>query len=593
MVRAGAVSAALALVLGCGSVLAPAPPASAAPAPAGADPLAEVPEGIVAYRSAADFTTTGKPRDLLLHPESKKLYVGSEDLPGTTEVNENGLYVLNPADGSVRGIVGQLPGPTGALGRRAVSRLIAPLPGDGVALGFPLRGIGTAREGDAAVAGAWVSGGTVTDAAPGVTPGTVLLAQGPVLSEVDLATAAVRRSLTLEGGDGFAVDPARKAVWFTDARGHRLYRIDTDTFQVSATVDLPAGEGFAGFTEVDPRTGAVWVGIDTSVVVHDATGRRVRTLAGTDLPRAARFDPVTKEVFVIRQDAGDPSQPGSDNDGTLTVYRTADFQEATTPVRLPRNQSQLGWASLAVEPGGGVVFVSNPAEGRITRLERTVSPKVTRSPADRTVAAGARVTLNARADGTPTPTVLWQESADDGLTWQDVPGSGTADHAFTARPAHDGHRFRAEFRNDGGAARSAVATLTVSGPEGGPGGGPGGDPTGGAGSVNGASGEGTSGPTGTSGTTGSPDASGSVGSSGSAGSSDVSGSGAPGGFGALSGPSGPIGPIGSVGGAGATPTGGSLASTGAVAAPLAGAAAALTGAGWLLVRRRRAAANPR
>ncbi|MEJ8641227.1 hypothetical protein WKI68_06505 [Streptomyces sp. MS1.HAVA.3] len=79
----------------------------------------------------AQFTTAGKPRDLLLHPDSKKLYVGSDDLPGTADVNESGLHVLDPADGKVRSTVGQAPGPTGTLGRRAVRQLVTPLPGTG------------------------------------------------------------------------------------------------------------------------------------------------------------------------------------------------------------------------------------------------------------------------------------------------------------------------------------------------------------------------------------------------------------------------------------------------------------------------------
>ncbi|WP_239517757.1 hypothetical protein [Streptomyces sp. ICC1] len=148
---------------------------------------------------------------MLLHPDSRKLYGGSADRRDTADANESGLHVLDPADGTLRGSVTQAPGPTGAPGRRAVRQLIAPLPGDGVVFSYPLRGIGTAKDGDAAAAGAWVPGGGVTDAAPGVTPGTVLVAQGSVLSEVDIATAAVRRTLTLDGGDGFAVDAARRS----------------------------------------------------------------------------------------------------------------------------------------------------------------------------------------------------------------------------------------------------------------------------------------------------------------------------------------------------------------------------------------------
>ncbi|WP_051773729.1 hypothetical protein [Streptomyces sp. NRRL S-237] len=566
--RAGVASAALALVL--------ASAATGSPVSAAGGEGADVPQSTVAYRSVAQFTTAGKPRDLLLHPDSKKLYVGSDDQPETADVNESGLHVLDPADGKVRSTVGQAPGPTGTLGRRAVRQLLAPLPGDGAVFFYPLRGIGTAKDGDAAAAGAWVPGAAVTHATAGLTPSTVLVAQGSVLSEVDVATAAVRRSVTLEGGDGFAVDAARGTVWFADIAHRRMYRIDAASFQVAATVELPAGEGFGGFTEVDPETGAVWVGLDSSVVVHDATGKRLGTLrgAGTDMPRAAAFDATTHQAFVVWQDAGDSSQPGSDNDGTLTVHRARDLQEVVKPVVLPGLHVQLGSAAVAVEPGGASVFVSDPVAGRITRLERATSPRVTRSPADRSVAAGTEVSLTAEAEGVPRPTVVWQVSTDAGRTWQAVAGATSATYTFTAALSDSGRRYRAEFGNDAGVGRTAAATLTVTIP----------DPT---------TGGGGNGPATTAGS-GNTDGTGSSGSSGSTGSTGSAGSTTGGSAGGSDGASGTPGSVGggsagaTVGGGNhATPSGGALASTGATVGTLAGSAVVLTAAGWVLLRRTR------
>ncbi|WP_327418294.1 hypothetical protein [Streptomyces sp. NBC_01233] len=552
--RTGTASAVLVLVLASAAT----GPASAAGGEGG-----EVPQGTVAYRPVAQFTTAGKPRDLLLHPDSKKLYVGSDDLPETAEANEGGLHVLDPADGKLRSSVGQAPGPTGALGRRAVRQLVAPLPGEGAVFVYPLRGIGTAKDGDAAAAGAWVPGAAVTDAAPGLTPSTVLVAQGSVLSEVEIATATVKRSVSLEGGEEFAVDAARGAVWFTDVANRRMYRIDTADFQVAKTVDLPAGEGFGGFTEVDPETGAVWVGLDTAVVVHDAAGKRLDTIEGVDMPRAARFDVATHEAFVVWQDAGDTSQPGSDNNGTLTVHRTGDLQEAAKPVALPGNHGQSGSAAVAVEPGGAAVFVSDPAGARITRLERSTSPKVTRSPADRSVTVGAEVSLTVQAEGTPRPTVAWQVSTDAGRTWRAVPGATSPTHTFTAAAAGNGSRYRAEFTNDVGTARTGAATLTVTGAD---------TTTGG-----GASTGGTGGGSGTSGSTNGSST------GGSGGPADGSGGAAGGAGGSADG--GSAG--GAVGGTGVTTAGGALASTGATVASLAAGAVVLTAGGWVLVRRTR------
>ncbi|MFI8338919.1 hypothetical protein ACIF8W_02350 [Streptomyces sp. NPDC085639] len=557
--RAGAASAALALVL--------ASAATGSPVSAAGGEGADVPRGTVAYRPVAQFAGAGKPRDLLLHPDSKKLYVGSDDLPETADVNESGLHVLDPADGKVRSTVGQAPGPTGTLGRRAVRQILAPLPGDGAVFFYPLRGIGTAKDGDAAAAGAWVAGAAVTHATAGLTPSTVLVAQGSVLSEVEIATAAVKRSVTLEGGDGFAVDAARGAVWFTDFADRRMYRVDTATFTVVATVELPAGEGFAGFTEVDPETGAVWVGLDTSVVVHDATGKRLGMLkGGADMPRAASFDTATHEAFVVWQDAGDTSQPGSDNNGTLTVHRTRDLQEVAKPVALPGIHTQLGSAALAVEPGGAVVFVADPVAGKITRLERATSPRVTRNPADRAVTAGTRVSLTAEAEGTPRPTVAWQVSTDAGRTWQAVEGATSPMYSFTAAVSDNGRRYRAEFANDAGTVHSATATLTVTIA----------DTT--TGDTGGTAGTGTTSTTGSTGATGSA-------SEGSDGGS-APGSAATGSATTVGGGGGSAGAT--VGGStNATATGGALASTGAAVASLAGTAVVLTAAGWVLMRRAR------
>lgn len=368
----------------------------------------------------------------------------------------------------------------------------------------------------------------------------MLVAQGSVLSEVDIATAAVKRSVTLEGGDGFAVDAARGTVWFTDIGNRRMYRIDAATFRVAATVELPAGEGFGGFTEVDPETGAVWVGLDSSVVVHDATGKRLGTLrgAGSDMPRAAGFDATTHEAFVVWQDAGDTSQPGSDNDGTLTVHRTRDLQEVVKPVVLPGIHVQLGSAAVAVEPGGATVFVSDPVAGRIIRLERASSPRVTRSPADRSVAAGTEVSLTAEAEGTPRPTVAWQVSTDAGRTWQPVAGATAPTYTFTAALSDSGRRYRAEFGNDAGVVRTAVATLTVT--------------------IADTTAGGSSGGSTTAGGTGGTGAAGSAGSTGSAGSAGSAAGGSDGGSDSTSGTSGTSGTPGSVGGgsAGATVGGG-------------------------------------
>ncbi|GGX02271.1 immunoglobulin I-set domain protein [Streptomyces chartreusis] len=420
----------------------------------------DVPAGTVGYVKAAEFTAAGEVKDLLLHPGSGKLYAGSEDFVDTGDVNERGLYALDAADGKVLTHVSQAPGTGGTMAARNVALIAAPLAGDGVVFHYPLRGIGTARDGDTAAAGAWLAGATVTGAGPGTEAGTTLVAQGPALSEIRTATGAVERTLTLDGGSQLGVDPAHDAAWSAGSAGGQLRRVDTKTFTVTATAELPAAS--VGFVEADPATGNVWVGSGTSVLVYDKDAKPLTTLSGPDETTDVAFDTGTGRAFVVRQDNGDS---GNGNDlSSLAVYDTGTFEEAAKPTELVGNHSQLGEAAVAVAPGGTSVYVSSPAEGKIVKLDRRMSPKVVRSPTDRSVAPGDKVTFVAAAEGAPEPTVRWQVSPDAGQTWSAIEGATGNTYAFTAKAAHDGHRYRAEFTNSAGTTRTSPITLTVTEP---------------------------------------------------------------------------------------------------------------------------------
>ncbi|GHC55868.1 immunoglobulin domain-containing protein [Streptomyces flavofungini] len=415
----------------------------------------------VSYRRTGDFTTAGRPLDVLIHPDAKKLYVGSDDDTGTADVNEMGLYVLDRSSGAVRGRTAKAPGSNGVPRESAVRKIAAPLPGDGVVFHYPLKGLGTAKGGDPEAKGVWLPGAKVTDVGPGLTDGTTLVAQGAVLTEVETATGAPERTLTLPGGGQFALDTARKAVWSADLAQNKLYRVDTTSFTVTKTVELPVTDGSEGFTAVDPATGSVWVGRQHTVMVFGADGAARGSVDGKDLARDVAFD--GSRAYVARQDVGDPDAPDYDGRGSLTVLDTGTLKPVAEPVSLPGNEAQLGYAAVAVAPGGAEVFVTSPAQGRITRIERDTPPKVTASPADVTADAGAEVTLTARAEGSPEPTVRWQESTDGGSSWSAVDGATKPSYTFTARARQDGHRYRAEFTNDAGRAHSAPATLKVRG----------------------------------------------------------------------------------------------------------------------------------
>ena len=417
----------------------------------------DVPAGTVSYVKAAEATEVGKPLGVLLHPDSGKLYVGSDNIPDTGDVNEAGLYVLDPKDGKVLSRVAQAPGSTGTMLPRTVQRLIAPLAGDGVVFQYPVRGIGTAKDGDTAAKGVWPPGSTVTGAAPGTDASTVFISQGAVLSEIEIATGAVKRTVTLEAGGDLAADSARGVLWSAEGTGGKLRRVDARSLAVTAQVDLPAE--ILSFVRVDPETGNVWVGTGYSVLVHDKDGKLLTTLKGKDPPTAVAFDRTTGEAFVLREDYG-TADDGADNVGALEVYDSATFQQAAQPLALPGSRSAT-FAGVAVTPGAGSVFVTNQAESKVVRFDRRVSPEVTQSPTDQSVAPGDTVTFVAAATGTPEPTVRWQVSPDGGQTWNTVEGATKNAYSFTAKAAQNGYAYRAEFTNSVGTTRTSPITLTV------------------------------------------------------------------------------------------------------------------------------------
>ncbi|MFE1291977.1 immunoglobulin I-set domain protein [Streptomyces sp. NPDC058751] len=422
----------------------------------------EVPPGTVSYVKADDFTTAGKVRDLLVHPGSGKLYAGSDNVVDTGTVDERGLYALDPADGKVLSHLSQAPGVGGTLADRVVTMIAGPLAGDGVVFHYPLRGLGTAKDGDDKAAGVWLTGSSVTGAGPGTKTDTTLVAQGATLSELETATGAVRRAITLEGGSQLGVDPAHGAAWSAGPSGGQLRRVDTASsataFTVTATAPLPAAG--VGFVEADPATGNVWVGSGNSVLVLDPSAKELTTIEGPDEAVDVAFDTATSRAFVVWQDSGDTAS-GADLVSSLGVYDTATFAEAARPATLPGNHSQLGDAAVAVARGGASVYVSSPAEARITKLDLRMSPKVVQAPTDRTVAPGTEVTFVAAAEGTPRPTVSWSVSPDGGQTWSKIEGATRNTYTFTAKAAHDGYRYRAEFTNEAGTTRTRPNTLTV------------------------------------------------------------------------------------------------------------------------------------
>jgi alpha-tubulin suppressor-like RCC1 family protein len=171
---------------------------------------------------------------------------------------------------------------------------------------------------------------------------------------------------------------------------------------------------------------------------------------------------------------------------TVEEGQSATFEAKATGVPAPTVQWELStnggtsWSPLAgatadqltitdaktSESGHDFRAVFTNAAGKAATKLATLTvrraPEVTQQPLDASTDEGQSAVFEAAASGSPTPTVQWEVSTDQGGTWFDV-GGATSDRFTLADPkaSQNGWEYRATFTNGAGTASSQAATLTV------------------------------------------------------------------------------------------------------------------------------------
>lgn len=158
--------------------------------------------------------------------------------------------------------------------------------------------------------------------------------------------------------------------------------------------------------------------------------------------------------------------------GTFTATATAGYPVATTISvvgTLPTGLTASGGviAGTAAPGTGGTysvqVVASNGAASDATqKLTITVEEGaiVTAHPVAAKVGVGTTATFVAAASGFPTPTVQWEVSHNDGVSYTTVPGATAATLTLTPTLADSGAMYRARFAN-GPVVTTNPAVLTV------------------------------------------------------------------------------------------------------------------------------------
>ncbi|MCX4904603.1 hypothetical protein [Streptomyces sp. NBC_00878] len=400
---------------------------------------ADDPPGTDGYEQTARLTTVGKPLDLLLHPQSGKLYVGSDTVAGTTGGSLAGVYVVDPASGDVLNWVKTSPGSTGAPAQLPGKRLAGPLPGDGVHYLVGLRGIAAVKDGDAAGHGGWLTTTTITQAKAGAKAGTVVVVRGTKLEEVAVGetSVTVERSLTLPTAGGpLAVDTAAGQIWVTDNTNSVLRRVGSADFAPDGK-EVPLGAGAAvSFLEWDTEHGVLWAGRGTVLEAYDiASGKLAAAFPAKpgDTIADVAVDPGSDQAFAVWQDYGNPPEEG-DGVGRLAVYDTATLKDVGKGAELPGNNGQLGSSSVAVTPGGDSVFVASPSDASLTVFRAPVppSPSNSPSPSDSTSPSPSTSASPSPSDSTSEP------SPSDSGPAADPSGTGTGTTVPVDGPTADG-----------------------------------------------------------------------------------------------------------------------------------------------------------
>ena len=106
------------------------------------------------------------------------------------------------------------------------------------------------------------------------------------------------------------------------------------------------------------------------------------------------------------------------------------------------------------------VATSNAAT--LTVNPTPVVPSFTTQPTNVTINAGQNAQFVVAAIGTPTPTLQWQLSTDNGINWSNITGeTGIVFNVLGAALVNNGRQFRAVASNSSGSVNSNAGTLTV------------------------------------------------------------------------------------------------------------------------------------
>ena len=155
------------------------------------------------------------------------------------------------------------------------------------------------------------------------------------------------------------------------------------------------------------------------------------------------------------------------NGGTGTMgAETSSSAEAITTNSFTRSGHNFtGWNSAA--DGSGSAYANGATYGfssSVTLYARwsvgASAPVITVQPTDQVATSGQVATFNAGATGTPSPSIQWQQSTNQGSSWSAISGATNTSYGLSSSWGMNGVELRAVFTNSAGSATSQSASFT-------------------------------------------------------------------------------------------------------------------------------------
>ncbi len=232
----------------------------------------------------------------------------------------------------------------------------------------------------------------------------------------------------------------------------------TTTLTVSAVTTAENGYEYeavftnsAGVATTNPATLTVTAAVPPTITTQP-TDEVVEVAQTATFSAAASGDPTPSVVWQVSTDGGstwsnivgNPTSTTPD----LSGYIFGTFEN--------------GWEVRAIFTNSAGSATTNPAT---LTVSPPVAPTITVQPVNESTAAGQTATFSAAANGVPTPSVVWQVSADGGSTWSNIVGNPTSTtpdlSGYIFGTFENGWEVRAIFTNSAGSATTSPATLTV------------------------------------------------------------------------------------------------------------------------------------